>query len=49
MKKKMYQQPITEVVAAAPTNMIAASMLDEGETETIGIYDDDVVPPILGL
>ena len=34
MKKKMYQQPITEVVAAAPTNMIAASMLDEGETET---------------
>ena len=49
MKRKTYQQPVTEVVAAAPTEMIAASMLNEGEVDVIGIIDDDGTPPILGL
>ena len=52
MKKKEYQQPVTEVVAAAPTEMIAASLLNEGEVGTIGIIGDDGGddnPPILGL
>ena len=41
MKRKMYQQPVIEVVAAAPTEMIAASLLNEGEVDVIGIIDDD--------
>ena len=49
MKRKKYQQPVTEVVAAAPTEMIAASMFNEAETEDISIIDDDGTPPILGL
>ena len=52
MKRKTYQQPVTEVVAAAPTEMIAASMLNEGEVDVIGIIDDDGGdddPLILGL
>lgn len=49
MKRKKYQQPVTEVVAAAPTEMIAVSALNEAETETIGIMDDGGTPPILGL
>ena len=49
MKRKKYQQPVTEVVAAAPTEMIAASMFNEAETEDISIIDDGGTPPILGL
>ena len=52
MKKKEYQQPVIEVVAAAPTKMIAASLLNEGEVDVIGIIDDDGGgddPLILGL
>ena len=52
MKKKEYQQPVIEVVAAAPTEMIAASLLNEGEVDTIGIIDDggsEDDPLILGL
>ncbi len=52
MKRKKYQQPVTEVVAAAPTEMIAASLLNEGEVDVIGIIDDDGgddAPLILGL
>ena len=52
MKRKMYQQSVIEVVAAAPTEMIAASLLNEGEVDVIGIIDDDGGgddPLILGL
>ena len=52
MKRKMYQQPVIEVVAAAATEMIAASLLNEGEVDIIGIIDDDGGgddPLILGL
>ena len=52
MKRKKYQQPVTEVVAAAPTEMIATSLLNEGEVDVIGIIDDegdDDDPLILGL
>ena len=52
MKRKMYQQPVIEVVAAAPTEMIAASLLNEGEVDIIGIIDNDGGeddPLILGL
>ena len=52
MKRKMYQQPVIEVEAAAPTEMIAASLLNEGEVDVIGIIDDDGGgddPLILGL
>ena len=52
MKRKTYQQPVIEVVAAAPTEMITASLLNEGEVDVIGIIDDDGGdddPLILGL
>lgn len=51
MKRKTYQQPVTEVVAAAPTEMIAASMLNEAETEPIDVIEnnDDPRHVILGL
>ena len=54
MKRKTYQQPVTEVVAAAPTEMIATSMLNESETETIDVIDviensNDPMNVILGL
>lgn len=52
MKRKKYQQPVIEVVAAAPTEMIAASLLNEGEVDVIGIIDDEGDnddPLILGL
>ena len=54
MRRKMYQQPVTEVVAAAPTEMIASSMMNEGETETIDVIDviensNDPMHVILGL
>ena len=52
MKKKEYQRPVIEAVAAAPTEMIAASLLNEGEVDVIGIIDNDGGddnPPILGL
>ena len=52
MKKRLYLQPATEVVSAAPTEMIAASLLNEGEVDVIGIIDDDGGdddPLILGL
>jgi len=52
MKRKTYQQPVIEVVEAATTEMIATSMLNEGEVDVIGIIDDDGGdddPPILGL
>ena len=52
MKRTKYQQPVTEVVAAAPTEMIAASLLNEGEVDIIGIIDDDGggdAPLTLGL
>lgn len=54
MRRKMYQRPTTEVVAAAPTEMIATSMMNEGETETIDVIDviensNDPMHVILGL
>lgn len=54
MRRKTYQQPVTEVVTAAPTEMIAASMLNESETETIDVIDviensNDPMHVILGL
>jgi len=54
MRRKTYQQPVTEVVAAAPTEMIATSMMNEGETETIDVIDaiensNDPMHVILGL
>ena len=39
MEKKTYQQPAIEVMAAAPTEMIAASMLGEAETEVMRIIE----------
>lgn len=51
MKKKSYQQPATEVVAVAPAEMIATSMLNEGETEPIDVIEnnDDPIHVVLGL
>ena len=49
MKKKEYQQPVTEVLAAAPTEMIATSLLNEAETDTTGVFEDDGTDPIIGL
>ena len=49
MKKKEYQQPVIEVVAVAPTEMIAASLLNEAETETTGVFDVESLDPINGL
>ena len=50
MRRKMYQRPTTEVVAAAPTEMIATSMLNEGETETIDVIENSDDPQlVLGL
>ena len=54
MKRKTYQQPVTEVVTAAPPKMIATSMMNEGETETIDVIDviensNDPMHVILGL
>ena len=49
MKKKEYQQPVTEVVAAAPTEMIATSLLNEAETDTTGVFEDEGTNPIIGL
>ena len=44
MKRKTYQQPVTEVVAAAPTEMIATSMLNEAETEPIDVIENNDDP-----
>ena len=49
MKKKEYQQPVIEMVAAAPTKMISASLLNEAETDTTGVFEDDGTDPIIGL
>jgi hypothetical protein len=49
MKRKKYQQPVTEVVAAAPIEMIAASLLNEAETDTTGVFEDEGTNPIIGL
>lgn len=49
MKKKEYQQPVIEVVAAAPTEMIAASLLNEAEMDTTGVFEDEGTDPIIGL
>ena len=49
MKKKEYRQPVIEVVAAAPTEMIATSLLNEAETDTTGVFEDEGTDPIIGL
>ena len=49
MKRKTYQQPVIEVVAAAPTEMIAASLLNEAEMDTTGVFEDEGTDPIIGL
>ena len=49
MKKKEYQQPVIEVVASVPTEMIATSLLNEAETDTTGVFEDDGTDPIIGL
>ena len=49
MKKKEYLQPATEVVEAAPAVLLAGSLLQEGETDTTGVFDDESPSPIIGL
>ena len=49
MKKKEYLQPVTEVVEAAPATLLAGSLTEEEETDTIGVYDDEDPDPIIGL
>lgn len=50
MKRKTYQHPATEVVDAEPSaTLLAGSMLNEAETETTGVFEDDGTDPIIGL
>ena len=49
MKRKTYQQPVIEVVASGPTEMIATSLLNEAETDTTGVFEDEGTNPIIGL
>jgi len=49
MKKRLYLQPAIEVVVAAPAALLAGSLTEEGETDTIGVYDDEDPGPIIGL
>jgi len=49
MKRKDYQQPTIEMVEAAPAALLAGSLLQEGETDTTGVFDDEAPGPIIGL
>ena len=49
MKRKEYLQPTIEVMEAAPATLLAGSLTEEGETDTIGVYDDEDPDPIIGL
>jgi len=46
MKKRLYLQPATEVVAAAPSTLLSGSLTEEGESDQIPVFDDklDYVP-----
>ena len=41
MKRKLYLQPAIEVVAAAPAALLAGSLTEEGETDTMDVFDDE--------
>ena len=50
MKRKDYLRPATEVVDAEPSaTLLAGSMLNEAETETTGVFEDEGTDPINGL
>ena len=49
MKRKDYQQPAIEVMETAPAALLAGSLLQEGETDTTGVFDDESPSPIIGL
>ena len=41
MKRKLYLQPAIELVEAAPAALFADSMIEDGETDLIPVFDDD--------
>ena len=49
MKRKEYLQPAIEVVEALPTVLLSGSLMEEGETDEIGVFDDEDPDLIIGL